>query len=79
MKPILLGTIFFLEGCSGWQIGDSGGSGPGCDLREEALSDLSSLPPGWSAAVSCEGKTLCSGFQSAPLEARVFVVVARRL
>lgn len=47
MKTLVFGAVFLLAGCSGVQIGDSGGEEDGCDFREEAVNDLSALPPGF--------------------------------
>lgn len=47
MKTLVVGLIILLAGCSGVQIGDSGSSEDGCDFREEPLSDLAALPPGF--------------------------------
>lgn len=47
MKTLVVGAIFVVAGCSGVQIGDSGGEEDGCGFREEALSDLSALPSGF--------------------------------
>ena len=47
MKTLVVGAACLLAGCSGVQIGDSGGEENGCDFREEPLSDLSTLPAGF--------------------------------